>query len=575
MNGSEQLQRNLRQIDHKSYPAYKSLAGEWQFPGYELMIEHVQGDPFAAPSALSVHVPLDKAAFPEEYYKTKERRITLQDFLLRAFARCSDRASHQAKGSGKSGLFMVSHPGQEILERSACEIAKGQIIVRFEVGFPANGRTINAPELEKILFDLIPECVKNALSCRTADKKLLKRAIELCDDQQKIRDILREKNLAAFVADGSVLPRESGRSDRPMKNAVAFTAPESTALTLELPHAGKIRGMGIRRGVTLIAGGGYHGKSTLLKALERGVYRHIDGDGREYVLTDESAVKIRAEDGRKVTDTDISLFIRNLPNKADTEHFSTLDASGSTSQAAAVIEAYEAGSRVLLIDEDTSATNLMIRDSLMQKVISRDEEPIVPFPDRVRDLYEKAGISTILVVGSSGSYFSKADRVLQMDSYRARDITKRAKEAALESGDEADSTGAEVPFALPGRDRHLCLPSPAQESRSYRGDRVTKQRLRIRINGKTDFSVGDNSLDLRYVEQITDAEQTRTLAYLVRLASEKYGDKGQAAGSREVFSFLKKEMEQGGFAEICKEQYVPSGLAWVRCQEVCACLNRL
>ena len=585
MKNSEELRRLLREIDHKSYPAYKSAAGSWHFPGFELVIEHVQGDPFAAPSSLSVHVPLDGAAFPEDYYRKKRQRTALQDFLLRAFGRQASQASFQAKGSGKSGLFSVSRPGQELLERSACQITDKEIIVRFEVGFPANGRTINSRELEKILFDLIPAAVQNSLFYRTARKADLKKAIELCEDQEEIRRQLKERGLAAFVADGSVLPRESGVSDRPMKEAVPFRTPETLAVTLSLPHAGEMRGMGIPCGVTLIAGGGYHGKSTLLKALERGVYDHIAGDGREYVITDDTAVKLRAEDGRKVTDVDISLFIRNLPTDTDTHSFSTLDASGSTSQAAGLIEGIEAGTRLFLIDEDTSATNLMVRDELMQRVISREEEPIVPFLDRVRDLYEKAGISTILVIGSSGSYFREADLVLQMDRYQAKDITQRAKQTAkefeeqlkLEQAEEADSKMlSPAPFLLPDRDRKLRLGSSVQMHKAYRGDHLSEQRLKLKRMGKTAFSVGQESLDLRYVEQIVDGEQTQTLACLVRLAMEMYGGKtGAVVSGKKLFAALLEKMEKGGFEAVCAERYVPAGLAAVRPQELYACINRL
>ena len=80
-----------------------------------------------------------------------------------------------------------------------------------------------------------------------------------------------------------------------------------------------------------------------------------------------------------------------------------------------------------MIDEDTSATNFMVRDDFMQQVISREKEPITPFLERARDLYEKAGISTILVAGSSGAFFYIADTILQMDCYRALDITESVK----------------------------------------------------------------------------------------------------------------------------------------------------
>ncbi len=257
--------------------------------------------------------------------------------------------------------------GQEVLERTACEITEQGITARFFVGFPANGRTINAGELEKIFFEFLPVCVEKAFLYRNLSGKELEKVIFLAEDQAFIRRELEKRSLAAFVSDGSVLPRESGISARPMKNSVLFSSPESLRVTLDLPHKGQITGMGIPKGITLIVGGGYHGKSTLLNALELGVYNHISGDGREYVITDATAQKLRSEDGRFVKDVDISLFINDLPNKKDTRCFSTEDASGSTSQAAGIVEAMEAGSKVLLLDEDTSATNFMVRDALCSR----------------------------------------------------------------------------------------------------------------------------------------------------------------------------------------------------------------
>ena len=405
MQSQNELRNLLQRIDHKSYPAYKDTRGSYDFGNYVLSIDHVQGDPFAAPSKVSVHVRGGAAKFPADLYRMKCRRLAVCDYLLRQFGRELERVSFKAKGSGKSGLLAVSRPGQEVLERTACQMdeAKGDLVLRFEVGFPANGRTVNARELEKIFFTFLPECVLHSLFYKALDEKAVYRAADLAEDQQYIRDHLKEQGLVAFVADASILPRESGVSGRPMKDAVKFTAPESMKVSFVLPHAGKIQGMGIKKGITLIVGGGYHGKSTLLKALELGVYNHIAGDGREYVITDDTAVKIRAEDGRSIKKVDISMFINDLPNGKDTSAFRTEDASGSTSQAANVVEAMEAGAETFLIDEDTSATNFMIRDELMQRVVNREDEPITPFIDRIRELYEQYGISTILVAGAAGS----------------------------------------------------------------------------------------------------------------------------------------------------------------------------
>ena len=379
MQSAIQLQELLRSINRKSYPAYKSLKGVYQFQKYILAIDHVQGDPFASPSHVSVKISHKAAGFPAAYYKDHLTRITLADYLTRQFEQQVNRYTFRAKGSGKSGLISVTKCGQEVLERTACEITEQGIIARFFVGFPANGRTINSGELEKIFFEFLPVCVEKAFFYRNLSGKDLENAIFLAEDQQFIREEISRRSLAAFVNDGAVLPRESGISSRPMKNCVDFSSPESLRVTMELPHKGRITGMGIPKGITLIVGGGYHGKSTLLNALELCVYNHIQGDGREYVITDSTAQKLRSEDGRFIKDVDISLFINDLPNKKDTSCFSTEDASGSTSQAAGIVEGIEAGSHVFLLDEDTSATNFMVRDAFMQRVISREKSPSLHF----------------------------------------------------------------------------------------------------------------------------------------------------------------------------------------------------
>ncbi len=340
MKTAADLQTLLRQIDHKGYPAYKDTKGKYQFQQYILSIDHVQGDPFASPSKVSILVPGRVAGFDRMCYESAVRKIAFQDYLLRRIAAKIKDYSFKAKGSGKSGLLGISHPGQEILERSACTVdtATGDIVVRMEIGFPANGRTINAGELGKILFDFLPVCVRQTILSASCPKDSLEKVLFLADDQEYIREELIKRELVAFVANGAVLPRKSGVSSLPMKDAVAFKAPASMEVTLQLPHYGKLTGMGIKKGVTLIVGGGYHGKSTLLEALELGVYNHISGDGREYVITDATAMKLRAEDGRSIQKTDISMFIRNLPNGRDTKAFYTEDASGSTSQAANTVE---------------------------------------------------------------------------------------------------------------------------------------------------------------------------------------------------------------------------------------------
>lgn len=561
MQTSTELRNLLKRIDHKSYPAYKDTKGMYQFPGYVLSIDHVQGDPFASPSKVSVQVKGGIAGFPKELYCGTCQRRALQDYLTRQFYRAAEQYAFKAKGSGKSGLISVSRCGQEVLERTACQMdaKNGDLVLRMEIGFPANGRTINARELEKILFDFLPDCVQQTLYYKTCDKKRVRSVIDLAEDQEYIRKELEVQGLVAFVANGAILPRESGVSSRPMRGAVAFQSPREMEVTMELPHRGTLTGMGIRKGITLIVGGGYHGKSTLLKALELGVYDHIAGDGREYVITDASAVKIRAEDGRSIKKTDISMFINDLPNQKDTKGFYTEDASGSTSQAANVIEGMEAGAKTLLIDEDTSATNFMIRDELMQRVIHRDMEPITPFIDRIQELYRTYGISTVIVAGSSGAYFHIADTIVQMDKYVPREITAAAKK---EAENFPALSGLENAAEQPGFSR-----CPGQ-NKVYRGN----DRIKMKTMGREAVQINRETIDLRYVEQLTDSEQVTALGYCVRYA-ERHFFNGRTS-VQDVVERLEAKIKKDGLAGLCESTSGAACMAMPRRQEIFACLNR-
>ena len=576
MKNSEELRQQLRSINRKSYPAYKGLKGLYHFGNYILSIDHVQGDPFASPSHVSIQISHRDAGFPVEYYKDTLTGTTLCDYLTRQFEKQVSQYSFRAKGSGKSGLPTDSHCGQEILSRTACEITEKGITARFFVGFPANGRTINATELEKILFDFLPVCIQKSFFYSSLNAKELQNYIELAEDQEFIRQTLPAKNLCAFIADGSILPRESGISSRPMKASVPFTSPDSLRISINLPHKGKITGMGIPKGITLIVGGGYHGKSTLLNALELGVYNHIPGDGREYVITDATAVKLRSEDGRFIKDVDISMFINDLPNKKDTRCFSTLDASGSTSQAAGIVESMEAGSHLFLLDEDTSATNFMVRDAFMQQVIQREKEPITPFLERAEDLYKKAGISTILVAGSSGAFFHIADTIIQMDNYVPKDITASVKKLCSQYPLPAVSV---TDFQLPHS--HRIMSRPAESSKHLRHNSrgnhsdsgaAKPERLKTRISGTDGFSLGRQEIDLRYTEQLIDAEQTAALGLLLKYAVEHLADGRRTLP--EIVQFLWKNLSLHGLSFFTENQKISCGYATPRIQEIYACLNR-
>lgn len=559
------LKNKLESIHRKSYPAYKSLRGSYTFGDFVLSIDHVQGDPFAAPSSLHVELPLKKAGFPEKYLEKRHTKTALEDLILRSFSKALDQYSFKAKGSGKSGLISTSRPGPEIMRRTAVEFNNIALLVRFEVGFPANGRTINAQELEKILLEFLSQIVKTCLFYQSWEKAKIQACYELAENQQRIREVLEERKLVAFCANGSILPRKSGVSSQPLKDAIEFQSPESMEISIDLPFGNSIRGMGIPEGVTLIIGGGYHGKSTLLQALEQGVYNHVKGDGREYVITRADALKLRAEDGRAVSHLDLSLFIHDLPNGKDTHCFSTEDASGSTSQAAGVLEGMEAETSCFLIDEDTSATNFLVRDAFMQRVVSGDQEPITPFIARVRDLYEKVGISTILVAGSSGAFFHVADTIIQMDAYRPKDV-KMSVEALLPEYPPADLCSNAEPFTLPTEKRMFVMERKIK--RHGRGER--EERIKTKVMGTDGFSIEHNIVDLRCVEQLIDTEQTAALAAILKHIVKKGSI---CMEMQELVAEINTLLKKKGMAAFV-EGALSCGYAYPRKEEIYLMLNR-
>ncbi len=559
----DDLQRRLRRLDGKGYPAYKDIRGSYRFDEFTLFIDYVQGDPFAAPSRLRVRLPMGVANFPQNTRANQSRRVALRDFLAGAFAGEGRTASDRSRGSGKSGLIAMDLPGQEILERSSIIVTDEFVEARFLVGLPARGRRILGLQAVKMLVEELPRLVEATLKYANLNHNRLARHLDTAEDADTLRRQLPNLGLVAFVADGSILPRRSGVDDRPLQgdHVIPFRAPDSLRVELSLPHAGQISGMGLPAGVTLIVGGGYHGKSTLLAALERGVYNHIPGDGRELVVTDPSAVKIRAEDGRRVEGVDIRPFINNLPDQSDAAAFRTDNASGSTSQAANIIEALEVGARLLLLDEDTCATNLMIRDARMQSLVEKSGEPITPFIDRVRQLADEGGVSTVLVLGGSGDYFDVADTVIRMDRFLPKEVTAAAKTIA-----------AQHPT---GRQREVIGPWPAQKPRiplaQSLNPRKGKRAVNIKSRALRAVLFGREEIDVSDVAQLVDEGQVQAIGQALNLAREQFmDDRRDVAG---VVKAVMAEIAENGLDAL--DPRLNGDYVAFRPYELAAALNRL
>lgn len=545
MKNIDDLRTILKKIDGRSYKAYKDMRGAYDLGKCQLFIDYVQGDPFALPSRLRVRV---KNTFPGYTCENTSRCIALSDFLTRDFAKSIKKNSKGNWGSGKSGNIKIDKPGQEILKRTSVIVTKDYVEARFEAGLPAFGRKVAGKNASEMLLREIP-AISGSLLYDSVDSQKLEKHIHTCEDADELRKKLDDMGLVAFVKNDAVLPRESGINQRPLREAIPFVSPKCLEVEIELKNR-TVKGMGVPKGISLILGGGYHGKSTLLNAIELGVYNHIPGDGREFVVSTMDAVKIRAEDGRSIKSNNISPFINNLPQGKDTRNFSSENASGSTSQAANIVEAIESGAKCMLIDEDTSATNFMIRDERMQKLVPKEKEPITPYIEKARQLYEEHGISTIIVIGGSGSYFDIADTVLCMYEYEAYDMTEKAKELSNKVVKSEKNFG-ELQNRIPNEN----------SIDPYKGNKFKVSATLKQIQ------MGVNKIDLSYVEQLVDDSQTRAIAYAL-IHAKKYMGKGMA----EVVENVLKDIEEYSLDVLTDS---PKGnLAFFRKQELSAALNR-
>ena len=560
MKNLNDLKKQIDSIDGRGYKSYKTLEGDYDFIDYVLHIDHVQGDPFASPSRVRISMKSSVNKIPHDLFNENHKKIAVQDFITRVFSQNINKFGERVMGSGKSGMISISRCPQEILDRTAIIIDKDKIEARFEVGFPARGRSVLGRELQKILYYFLPKIADYSLKYENLNKSKLISRVKLVCDQEFIREELKRLGLVAFIGNGAILPRESGVSTKPLKDGKEFISPKELEVSINLPNKGLIKGMGIKKGITLIVGGGYHGKSTLLNALELGVYNHIEGDGREYVISDSSAMKVRAEDGRAIIKDDISLFINNLPNGKDTKKFTSENASGSTSQAANIVEAIESDSNLLLIDEDTSATNFMIRDDVMQSLVSNENEPITPFIELVRGIYEEKNISTIIVVGSSGDYFDIADTVIQMDSYEAKDVTKKAKELAkglILKRIQDRKINVDINF-----DRKVLKGSIEKGPKG----------VKIKTLGVDGLVINKEEINLRSVEQIVDKEQVTTIGNVMKWADDKLVNNNLTM--IEITDKILDEIKNKGLLSISGTRGGAGNLALPRKQEIMAAFNR-
>ncbi|MEK1972132.1 ABC-ATPase domain-containing protein [Vibrio parahaemolyticus] len=490
----DQLTATLKKIEKQNYRAYQQIKGQYDFTDFTLFIDHVQGDPYASASRFRATRAWSLTGLEWLKDESPAFQRAARDFIARSFEQFAKQEN----------TVSIALNGQTVLDSTAVLFTEEGIELRFRVNLPAEGRSVLGKKANNILTFHLPKFIRRATLERELDKEAMVKHCQVVEDQSALREQLEAHNLVAFVANGSVLPRIAGNCDLPMKDAVEFTAPESLQVTLHAPNKGYVTGLGIPKGITLIVGGGFHGKSTLLNAIERSIYDHIPGDGREYIVTDQKAMKVRAEDGRCVHHLNLSNYINHLPMGKDTADFSTQDASGSTSQAAWLQESIEAGATSLLIDEDTSATNFMIRDERMQALVAKGDEPITPLVDRIGQLRDELDISTIIVMGGSGDYLDVANTVIQMHDYQAVDVTEKAKQVIAQHPTQRHNESEES----------LQTFRPRALNRVALMNILTDGKFRVSAKGKDSLRFGKEFTDLSALEQIESADEVNAIGWL-------------------------------------------------------------
>lgn len=490
----DQLTATLKKIEKQNYRAYQQIKGQYDFGDYTFFIDYVQADPYASASRVRAVRPWSLTGLQWLRETSEAYQVAARDFIARSFAEFAKQENSVS----------IALTGQTVMDSTSVLFTDEGIELRFRVNLPAEGRSVLGKKTNNILTFHLPKFIRRATLERELDKEALVHHCQIVEDQEFIRSKLDEYNLLAFVGNGSVLPRVAGNCDLPMKDAVALTAPESLQVSIATPNQGEITGLGIRKGITLIVGGGFHGKSTLLNAIERSIYNHIPGDGRERIVTNLNAMKIRAEDGRCVHSLNLSNYINHLPMQRDTEDFTTQDASGSTSQAAWLQESIEAGVQGILIDEDTSATNFMIRDERMQALVSKGDEPITPLVDRIGQLRNELEVSTVIVMGGSGDYLDVADTVIQMHDYQAVDVTEKARQVVKQHPTERNNEC----------ESELSTFRPRSLNRAALQKILADGKFRVSAKGVDSLRFGKEFTDLSALEQLESSSEINAIGWL-------------------------------------------------------------
>ncbi|MGH2405964.1 MAG: P-loop domain-containing protein, partial [bacterium] len=557
---ADRLRDKLVAIHGKGFQSYQDLVGAYRFERFVLYLDSIQSDPVAAPTRVRVRIDQAEAQVPQTEWATPAQHMAVADFLTRRVLEAI-RKHVRSRWSGRLAPLAIDAGGQTILARTACAVSEDHIEVRLALGLPSEGRKVLARAAQTLLFEELPAVVDGGLIWTNLDSNAGRRHVTVVEDYVALADALARLGLVSFLADGAVLPREPGFGDGPLRGrAVPLSAPDELAVTVTLPHHGPLRGLGIPRGVTVVSGGGFSGKSTLLAAIAAGIYPHVPGDGREGVATVPDAVTIRAEPGRRIERVDVSGFIRQMPQRYDVTALAVEHATGVEAMAASTAEALEVGTSLLLCDEDDSVVPFLARDALMRQLVPSHQEPLIPLIDHLRPLWESRGISSVVVTGGLGDYLAVADTVILMEAFQPVAATARARTIVAGA---AERLSHDPP-----------LLSPAPRYPLPRGFAGLRGRQRVEMRGRGTLAMGRETVDLGGLRQLIDPSQARAAGWAILYGIEK----GYFDGATSVVEAIDRvfaDIEQSGLGILTPEDDLSGEHAMPRRHEVAALLNRM
>jgi predicted ABC-class ATPase len=554
----------LKELDGQPIESYQQIVGDYDFTRYVIKCHPFRVKDAEILPLFSIRVPQTIAEIPSVLIESPIRRTALEDYLLRAFSAEVDKlASFDMTGLAKRNIVVTS-PEQKILPRNTILVTGEYVELRVAIQLPLQQTlvdgvvtyAVDGVRMQEILFDELMESVVNSLLYCNMDAEDVELFVQSMDNADRLRQHLNASGQVAFLAEGSLLDRAE-LSDLPdYEHAVPLGLADGLGEPVDTPYAGTVNGLVVPSGLTVILGEADGGRIELMDALAQGIYNHVNGDGREHCVTVPDAVEIISEPGRSVQNVDLSAFYREDVSK---QHFSSDWADSFDSQAASLMEALEAGSRVLLIDEQTSCPTFLGTDSRLDEVLG--EPSHISLAARARQMVDELGIS-IVIAGSNlvAEYIPVADTVLQVSQSVVSDVTAVTKELDVSPAAVAPSIQLS---SLLSRLRWI-MPSSIDPS-------IGHEDVFVKVDEDGLMQFGRIIMDAEDISQLVSLDQLRAIGLTFYYLKLRYVDEGYSL--REILDLVDRDISNEGLNALARD--FCGNLARPRRYEVAAMLNRL